>query len=41
MYNPNKNVTSNEFIFYIRQLERKHIIVGDLNAHSPLWDARQ
>lgn len=39
-YNPNKNIKVEEFRHYIGQLGAKYIIIGDLNAHSPLWDAR-
>ena len=34
VYNPNKNVTVNEFRFYINQLSNKFVICGDFNAHS-------
>lgn len=40
VYNPCKNVSYNEFIFYVKQFVSKFIIVGDFNAHSPVWDVR-
>jgi hypothetical protein len=38
LYNPNKVISSAELTHYIRQLEHSYCIVGDLNAHSPLWE---
>ena len=40
VYNPGENITTDEFIHYIRQLGNKYLILGDFNAHSQLWDAR-
>ena len=40
IYNPNKNITVNEFEYYINQLENKIILIGDLNAHHPMWEER-
>lgn len=39
-YNPNKNITVEEFQFYHMQLSRCFIMVGDFNAHNPIWDKR-
>lgn len=39
-YNPNKNITFEEFKFYIAQLSHSFIMVGDYNAHYPTWDKR-
>ena len=38
VYNPNKNLTLPELKFYIDQLDKKFIITGDFNAHSPILD---
>ena len=38
VYNPCKNITYEEFKHYVSQLEKSHILVGDFNAHSPLWN---
>ena len=40
IYNPNKNVTSDEIEFYINQLGNKYVIIGDFNAHSPVLSSR-
>jgi len=37
-YNPSKNVTEAELLHYVRQLGNRFIIVGDLNAHTPILD---
>ena len=34
------NLTVGELSFYIQQLGDRYIIVGDYNAHSPMWDRR-
>ena len=39
VYNPNKIVQSAEFIHYFNQLNDEKIIVGDFNAHNPMWDS--
>ena len=36
IYNPNKNLTTNELRHYIEQVGNKYMIVGDFNGHSPL-----
>lgn len=36
LYNPNKNVSYEELEYYIKQLGKRYIIVGDLNAHTPI-----
>lgn len=38
LYNPNEPVTSAEFTHYFSQLSRNKLILGDFNAHHPLWD---
>jgi hypothetical protein len=38
LYNPNKNVSQQEFTHYFSQLEPSCLIVGDFNAHSPIWE---
>jgi hypothetical protein len=38
LYNPNRNVTRQEFEHYFSQLEPSCLIVGDFNAHSPAWE---
>lgn len=40
VYNPNCNISTNEFSHYFKQLSNKCIVVGDFNAHSRLWDTR-
>lgn len=40
LYNPCKNISVEEFSTYIQRLSLNYIIVGDFNAHSPLWDVR-
>ena len=40
IYNPSKNITTDEFLHYFSQLGCKYIMTGDYNAHSPQWDAR-
>ena len=39
-YNPNKPVTTNEMQHYVNQLGNKFIIVGDLNARTPILNSR-
>ena len=39
LYNPNKNVTVEEFKHYINQLADRYIIVGDFNAHSNILNS--
>ena len=38
IYNPNETVTHQEFTHYFDQLAPSCIIVGDFNAHNPLWE---
>jgi hypothetical protein len=38
VYNPNKNVLPQEFNHYFLQLEPHCLIIGDFNAHSPIWE---
>ena len=38
-YNPNDRVTIRELRHYIRQLSRKFIILGGLNAHTKVLDS--
>jgi len=40
LYNPGKDIQTDEFIHYITQINTKFILCGDLNAHSPTWDSR-
>ena len=40
IYNPNLNVSDMEFTFYFEQLSANKLILGDFNAHHPLWDTR-
>lgn len=40
IYNPHKDITHAEISHYIQQLEPSFILVGDFNAHSPMWDMR-
>lgn len=37
VYNPNNNVTTREFEYYINQLGRYKLIIGDFNGHHRLW----
>lgn len=41
VYNPSRNVSEGELEYVIGQLGQRFILVGDFNAHSPLWDARK
>ena len=41
LYNPNENISKDEFRFYFNQLGPSHIITGDFNGHHNLWDDRQ
>ena len=38
VYNPNANISLQEFNFYFNQLSTFSIVCGDFNAHHPLWD---
>jgi len=38
IYNPNQPVTFNELQHYFQQLGPSAIVVGDFNAHHPLWE---
>jgi exonuclease III len=38
VYNPNKNVTKSEIKHYLNQLGNKFILLGDVNAHTPVLD---
>jgi len=40
VYNPNKNVTSEEFLHYFGQLRGNKLVSGDFNAHHRLWISR-
>jgi len=40
IYNPNKDISVNEFYSYFSQLGHSAIAIGDFNAHSPTWDPR-
>lgn len=40
IYNPNRNITTDELIHYSEQLGNRAMIIGDFNAHSPIWDGR-
>ena len=40
IYNPNQSISTEEFSFYFDQLDSNKLIVGDFNAHHPLWDTR-
>ena len=40
IYNPNKSVGLNKFIFYIDQLGTNFILCGDFNAHSKMLYAK-
>jgi ribonuclease HI len=39
-YNPQRNISLDEFTYYFLQLTRSFIMVGDYNAHLPTWDKR-
>ena len=41
IYNPNENVSREEFMFYFDQLSNNNVISGDFNGHHSLWDDRQ
>ena len=41
LYNPNENISKDEFKYYFNQLNSSHIITGDFNGHHSLWDDRQ
>ena len=40
IYNPHKNITLVELKHYLDILGSNKIMIGDLNAHSPIWDTR-
>lgn len=40
IYNPQKHITHDEMTHYSAQLSAHSIIIGDFNAHSPIWDGR-
>ena len=40
IYNPNQNILVPEFNHYLDILGNRCILIGDFNAHSPLWDSR-
>ena len=40
MYNPHQNILVPEFNHYLNILGNRCILIGDFNAHSPLWDIR-
>jgi ribonuclease HI len=39
-YNPQNNISLEEFQYYFTQLTGTFIMVGDYNAHLPIWDKR-
>ena len=39
MYSPNKNVTVEKMEFYLSKLGNRFLVIGDLNAHSPVLDS--
>ena len=41
VYNAGRGMTLTELNNYFQQLSAKVIIVGDFNAHHPLWDNRR
>ncbi|GFR73998.1 tick transposon [Elysia marginata] len=38
---PGKNISRNSFIDLVQQLPKPYILLGDFNAHSPLWRAER
>ena len=40
LYNPNEDITEQEFEHYIQQIGEKFIMVGDYNAHTPMLDQK-
>ena len=40
IYNPQKSITEEELHHYAAQLSDHSILIGDFNAHSPIWDQR-
>ena len=36
-YNPNQNISADEFNNYFEQLNNSKIIEGDFNAHHQMW----
>ena len=38
IYNPKQPVTFNEFQHFFQQLGHSAIVVGDFNAHHPMWE---
>ena len=38
LYNPNKNISKEEWVHYIVQAEDSKIIIGDFNAHHRNWE---
>ena len=40
VYNPNENISPQEFVHFFNQLGEKFYICGDFNAHHQLWDDR-
>ena len=38
LYNPNLDISLDEFNHYFNQLSNTHIITGDFNAHENMWD---
>ena len=41
IYNPCSDVTLAEITHFVQQLSELNVLIGDFNAHSPLWDERQ
>lgn len=40
VYNPHKTIYVPEFNYYLNVLGQYGVMIGDFNAHSPLWDQR-
>ena len=40
VYNPNENISQDEFNHYFSQLNETYLICGDFNAHHEMWDDR-
>lgn len=41
LYNPNENITAEEFQHYFNQLGNKYVVTGDFNAHSRILAANE
>lgn len=40
MYNPCNNISKEGIEYYSYQMEEPKLIIGDLNAHHPLWETK-